>query len=78
VAGHAGGTRGLCPCALALASDGGYLGLPTSRYVVQYASDLTTGPWLSLVTNTPDAYGIGSVQDTTVNAPRRFFRSSEP
>ena len=53
-----------------------YLGLPSSQYVVQYATNLTTGPWFTLATNTPGAYGVGSVQDPTATGPQRFYRLS--
>ena len=55
-----------------------YLGLPRSQYVVQYATNLTTGQWFPLATNTPGANGVGTVQDATATGPRRFYRLSGP
>jgi hypothetical protein len=55
-----------------------YLGLPSSQYVVQYATNLTTSPWFSLATNTPSAYGVGTVQDPAAAGPQRFYRLSGP
>jgi len=55
-----------------------YLGLPSSQYLVQYATNLTTSPWFTLATNTPSAYGVGTVQDPTATSPQRFYRLSGP
>jgi hypothetical protein len=55
-----------------------YLGLPTSQYLVQYATNPATGQWFTLATNTPSAYGVGTVQDPTATDPQRFYRLSGP
>jgi hypothetical protein len=53
-----------------------YLGLPSSQYVAQYATNLTTSPWFPLATNSPGAYGVGTLLDTTATDPQRFYRLS--
>jgi hypothetical protein len=55
-----------------------YVGLPTSQYLAQYATNLTTSPWVTLATNTPSAYGVGTVQDPRATGPQRFYRLSGP
>jgi hypothetical protein len=55
-----------------------YLGLPSSQYVAQYATNLTSSPWFPLATNTPGAYGVGTVLDAAATDPQRFYRLSAP
>ena len=55
-----------------------YVGIPNCQYLVQFATNLTTGPWLRLVTNTATANGVGIVQDSAATNSQRFYRLGEP
>ena len=50
-----------------------YAGLPISQYVVQFTTNLATGPWVNLVTNKPAISGIGTVLDGPTTDPERFY-----
>jgi hypothetical protein len=55
-----------------------FAGIPNSPYLVQFATNLTTSPWLTLATNTAAANGLGTVQDPTATNAQRFYRLSTP
>ncbi|PWU20743.1 MAG: hypothetical protein C5B50_03275 [Verrucomicrobia bacterium] len=55
-----------------------YVGIPGSTNLLQFTTNLLTGPWMTLATNMPAANGIGTVQDTSATDPQRFYRVSAP
>jgi hypothetical protein len=55
-----------------------YVGVPNDQYLLQFATNLTTSPWLPLATNTAAANGLGTVQDPTATNAQRFYRLSTP
>jgi hypothetical protein len=54
------------------------VGIPNTNYVTQYATNLTSGPWLPLATNSTAANGIGTVQDPAATDRQRFYRLTGP
>jgi len=55
-----------------------YAGFPASPYVTQFAANLATGPWVSLVTNTPGVNGVGTVLDPAAADSQRFYLLKTP
>jgi hypothetical protein len=55
-----------------------YVGVPDSQYLMQFATNLTTGPWFNLDTNTVGANGRGTVQDPTATNAQRLYRLVPP
>jgi hypothetical protein len=55
-----------------------YVGLPNVRYLLQFTTNLTTSPWLTLATNTAAGNGIGTVIDPMATNAQRFYRISTP
>jgi hypothetical protein len=55
-----------------------YIGLPGSTNLLQYTTNLQTGPWLPLTTNLPAPNGIGTVQDAAATDRQRFYRVTAP
>lgn len=55
-----------------------YAGFPASQYVVQYTTNLTTGPIIKLATNTPAINGIGTLEDPAATDEQRFYYLSGP
>jgi hypothetical protein len=55
-----------------------YVGIPSTNYVTQYATNLSGSPWFALVTNSPGTYGIGTVRDPAATDQQRFYRLSGP
>ncbi len=54
------------------------MGVPNAQYLVQFATNLTASPWLTLTANTVTADGRGSVLDCTATNAQRFYRVSAP
>lgn len=50
-------------------------GVPGSQYVVQYTTNIISGPWFNLSTNTPDTDGTWTVIDSTTDS-QRFYRAA--
>jgi hypothetical protein len=55
-----------------------FAGLTTKSYRVQFATNLTTSPWLTLSTNTANAYGRGTVLDPAATNDQRYYRVLTP
>jgi hypothetical protein len=55
-----------------------YVGVPNAEYLVQLATNLSTGPWFTLATNTAGADGRGTVIDSRATNSQRFYRISTP
>jgi hypothetical protein len=51
-----------------------YEGLPGNQYITQFATNLKTSPWFSLLTNPANAYGYGTVLDPKATNDQRFYR----
>ncbi len=55
-----------------------YVGVPNAQYLVQFATNLTTGPWITMATNTVAADGRGTLVDCTATNAQRFYRVRTP
>jgi len=55
-----------------------YVGVPNAQYLVQFATNLTSSPWLTLATNTVAANGRGTLMDCTATNAQRFYRITTP
>ncbi len=55
-----------------------YVGVPSTEYVIQFATNLTTRPWFTPVTNTVAADGRETVIDCTATNSQRLYRVRTP
>ncbi|HEY5914810.1 MAG TPA: hypothetical protein VJA21_29825, partial [Verrucomicrobiae bacterium] len=55
-----------------------YVGVPNAQYLVQFATNLTSSPWITLATNTVAADGRGTLMDCTATNAQRFYRVGTP
>jgi hypothetical protein len=55
-----------------------FTGIPGSQYAVQFSTNLATGNWFPLTTNTAPADGYATVLDTSATNGQRFYRVSAP
>ena len=55
-----------------------YVGLPNTAYLMQFATNLPTGQWSLLATNTTSPYGVGTVPDSHATNSQRFYRVMLP
>jgi len=53
-------------------------GIPFYQYVVQFSTNVSTGPWNNLSTNTAGANGLWTVTDPTATNAQRFYRTVVP